>query len=63
MTDFARFVCSEYRAGNLTQAQVHRYVTRGKITAAEETCILDPDCPCDWTTAAAVASTDEAPTV
>lgn len=61
MSDFARFLCAEYRAGNLTATQVHRYVTRGKITPEEESCILDPDCPCEWTTAAQAADGEAAP--
>jgi hypothetical protein len=61
LSDYAANLCSQYRAGTLTEAKLARYKQVGKITQAEFDSILDVNCPCGWIEPAAL--TAEAPTI
>lgn len=68
MSAFARFLCKGSPAHNpppatpkVTQTSIDNALAQSKITPEEYACINDPECPCDWTTAAAVAAEEPAP--
>lgn len=57
MTAIGRKTCEQFHADppTVTRAKVDQLFAAGRITQEDLDCILDPECNCQWSTAASTA--------
>lgn len=60
MTEYETFVCSEFKAGRMTEAKISFLKLTHKISQECYDCAHNPDCTCALPTS--MAATAEAPT-